>query len=490
MSPTEPAGTVDLTVVTPGGTSATSVADEFTYEPGPVVTSVNPPSGSPAGGTSVTIDGSGFTGATGVKFGSAAAPSFTVNTDSQITATTPAGAAGQVDVTVSTPGGTSATGPSDVYTFSTVTGCTETWTGATDSQWSTASNWSNGNVPSFGDEVCIPAGASNLPVELSSSASIKTLNNQGSLDVGGSLTISGSGSVSSGALTAEGTIAGNGSLSVTGSMTTNGATFGGPGAVTVQSGSTWEIASTTVSGGSVVNDGTAAIDSTDALNLGAGVTVTNNGTMTMYASSQIYGYNTTSVFANAGTLVVSPGSIGTALLGNYNNLVVNNTGSIQIASGTLDVLGATLNLNGGSVSGPGTLDVQGTLGINSAQTLANPFVVQGTVNGNSPLSVTGTMTTNGTFYGPGTVTVQSGATWEVASTTVSGGSVVNDGTATIDSTDAFYLGVWGHGDQQRHHDHGSGFEIYGYNTTSVFANPGTLVVSPGSTGTATLGDAN
>ena len=268
VSPTEPAGTVDLTVVSPGGTSATSVADEFTYEPGPVVTSVNPPSGSPAGGTSVTIDGSGFTGATAVKFGSAAAPSFTVNTDSQITATTPAGAAGQVDVTVSTPGGTSATGPSDVYTFSTVTGCTETWTGATDSQWSTASNWSNGNVPSFGDEVCIPAGASNLPVELSSSASIKTLNNQGSLDVGGSLTISGSGSVSSGALTAEGTIAGNGSLSVTGTMTTNGATFGGPGAVTVQSGSTWEIASTTVSGGSVVNDGTAAIDSTDALNLG------------------------------------------------------------------------------------------------------------------------------------------------------------------------------------------------------------------------------
>ena len=62
----------------------------------------------------MTITGSGFTGATAVHFGATAATSLTVNSDTQITATAPAAASlGQVDVTVTTPAGTSATGPAD-----------------------------------------------------------------------------------------------------------------------------------------------------------------------------------------------------------------------------------------------------------------------------------------------------------------------------------------------------------------------------------------
>ena len=44
-----------------------------------------------------------FTGATAVRFGTEAATSFTVNSDGTITAITPAGTAGPVDVTVTTP---------------------------------------------------------------------------------------------------------------------------------------------------------------------------------------------------------------------------------------------------------------------------------------------------------------------------------------------------------------------------------------------------
>lgn len=73
----------------------------------PAITSIVPASGAAAGGTSVLIVGTAFTGATGVNFGSAKAVSFAVVSDTQIAATSPAGT-GTVGVTVTTGGGTSA----------------------------------------------------------------------------------------------------------------------------------------------------------------------------------------------------------------------------------------------------------------------------------------------------------------------------------------------------------------------------------------------
>src|SRR3989441_1077480 len=119
-APAGPAGPVDVTVATPAGTSATSGADQFTYVPpvaAPTVTGVSPASGSTAGGTSVVITGTGFTGASAVKFGSVSATAFTPNSATQITATAPAGAAGTVDITVATSGGTSAVTNADHFTY-------------------------------------------------------------------------------------------------------------------------------------------------------------------------------------------------------------------------------------------------------------------------------------------------------------------------------------------------------------------------------------
>jgi hypothetical protein len=100
-------GTVDVTVTTPVGTSAGGAAAQFSYLPVPTVSGVDPGSGPAAGGTGVTLTGTGFTGATAVRFGSAAATALAVGSDTQITATSAAGT-GTVDVTVTTPGGTSA----------------------------------------------------------------------------------------------------------------------------------------------------------------------------------------------------------------------------------------------------------------------------------------------------------------------------------------------------------------------------------------------
>jgi hypothetical protein len=107
--PPQAAGTVDVTVATYSGTSATSVNDQYTYtaSAGPVVLSLTTSSGTSSGGTLVTLTGSGFTAATSVLFGSVAAPNFTINSDSSLSVWTPAQASGSVNLTVTTPNGTS-----------------------------------------------------------------------------------------------------------------------------------------------------------------------------------------------------------------------------------------------------------------------------------------------------------------------------------------------------------------------------------------------
>ena len=102
---TVPAGatTGPISVTTPSGTG-TSVAS-FSVS-GPTVTSFSPTSGEV--GTTVTVTGTGFTGATAVEFGGVAATSFTVDSNTKITATVPAGAlSGSISVT-----GTGGTGVS------------------------------------------------------------------------------------------------------------------------------------------------------------------------------------------------------------------------------------------------------------------------------------------------------------------------------------------------------------------------------------------
>jgi hypothetical protein len=83
----------------------------------PAVTGVTPSSGPLTGGNQVTISGSAFSVATGVKLGNVAAAGFVVNSDSSITATAPAQAAGTVDVVVTDPAGQSPVTAADQYTY-------------------------------------------------------------------------------------------------------------------------------------------------------------------------------------------------------------------------------------------------------------------------------------------------------------------------------------------------------------------------------------
>ncbi|GAA4187331.1 hypothetical protein GCM10022288_12170 [Gryllotalpicola kribbensis] len=106
-TPAGAAGAADVTVTTPGGTAD---APQFTYVPVPTASALSPDSGPVAGGTEVTITGTGFVpGETSVTIGGTTVPAsdVTVSSDgTSLTFTTPAGAAGAADVTVTTPGGT------------------------------------------------------------------------------------------------------------------------------------------------------------------------------------------------------------------------------------------------------------------------------------------------------------------------------------------------------------------------------------------------
>jgi hypothetical protein len=106
---------VAVAVKTPGGTSGAST---FTYVmPGPVVTGISPVTGPLAGGTVVTVTGTNLGGATSIAFGTVAGTAVSCTSSTACTVKAPAEAAGTVDITVTTPSGTSAKSAADHYTF-------------------------------------------------------------------------------------------------------------------------------------------------------------------------------------------------------------------------------------------------------------------------------------------------------------------------------------------------------------------------------------
>ena len=113
----------DVPVPTLGLAGATAIAagGDFGLAAGPAespqVSGVSPKTGPVGGGATVTISGSALREATAVSFGATAAASFSVNSHGSITALSPGGASGGVDITVTTPNGTSTVSPHDRYRF-------------------------------------------------------------------------------------------------------------------------------------------------------------------------------------------------------------------------------------------------------------------------------------------------------------------------------------------------------------------------------------
>jgi hypothetical protein len=105
------------TAQNPAIPSVTTIS--WTLQNLPVVTSVTPAQGPIAGATQVVISGANLSGAEVVDFGSNPATSFTVNSASSISATSPAGSASYVDITVQTAVGTSSPAGGDGFIYTT-----------------------------------------------------------------------------------------------------------------------------------------------------------------------------------------------------------------------------------------------------------------------------------------------------------------------------------------------------------------------------------
>ncbi|MBV9292184.1 MAG: IPT/TIG domain-containing protein, partial [Frankiales bacterium] len=259
-------GTVHVTVTTPGGTSATSGADQFTYDALPTVTGVSPNAGPTAGGTVVTITGTNFLNGATVSFGGSPGTSVTVNSGTSITATSPAGS-GTVHVTVTTPGGTSATSGADQFTYDVL----PTVTGVSPSAGPTAggtpvtitgTGFVNGATVSFG-------GSAATGVTVNSATSISATSPAGSGTVhvrvttpGGTSATSGSDQFTydgvpsvTGVSPSAGPTAGGTVVTITGSNFVNGATvsFGGSAGTSVTVNSGTSITATSPSGTGTVH---------------------------------------------------------------------------------------------------------------------------------------------------------------------------------------------------------------------------------------------
>ncbi|MFD8543258.1 IPT/TIG domain-containing protein [Streptomyces sp. NPDC059649] len=106
------AGPVGVSVTTAGGTNN---GLSYTYVDTPTIASLTPVAGPTSGGTGVTITGTQLTTTQSVSFGGALAP-FDVINDTTISAVTPPGTAGAVDVSVVTTGGAATAAGAFTYT--------------------------------------------------------------------------------------------------------------------------------------------------------------------------------------------------------------------------------------------------------------------------------------------------------------------------------------------------------------------------------------
>ena len=443
-SPTGTVGTVDLTVSTAGGTSMTSPADRFTYVPAPTISASTPPRGPVGGGTVVTVMGTNLTGAT-VDFGAMPATHVTINgTGTALVATSPAEAAGTVDITATTAGGTSATSTADRFSYVGIPTIT-------------------GVLPSAGP---LSGGTEVTVTGTNLTGSTVNFGNAASL---GGVTVNGAGT----SLTAT-------SPSGTGTVDVEATTAGGTSSVTAADQFTYVAApavskvsptSGPVAGGTVVTvTGTHLLGASVAFGAAAATHVTVNGAGTSLTASSPAGNGTVDVEATTAggtssggaadqfTYVAAPtvSKVSPAFGPLAGGTVVTVTGThlanAAVAFGAaaathVTVNGAGTSLTATSPAGSGTVDVKATTaGGTSPATAADQFtyVVAPTVSKVSPafgpLAGGTVVTVTGTHLANAAVAFGAVAATHVtvngAGTSLTATSPAGSGTVDVEATTA------------------------------------------------------
>jgi RHS repeat-associated protein len=285
------------------------------------------------------------------------------------------------------------------------------WINASGGDWDTPSNWvntadpSDHHVPTASDDAQINLSGITVTHSSNASDSIHSLTSQATLMISaGSLAIAASSTVSN--LDLSGTLTGEGDLTVTKTLNWTGGTMSGTGTTTVPANGTLNLLDLSgglfLDGRTLVNAGIATWSGDFVFVANNGATIENLSTFTITGDGVFGEQNTAGAepaFNNAGTLIKTGGSGVTG----FFLCALNNSGSVQVQSGTLDLphkgdstgsfqvsAGATLRFgsNGGTqtleppsrISGAGTVlfenataNIQGTYDLGGTGTTQFTF---------------------------------------------------------------------------------------------------------------------
>ncbi len=348
------------------------------------------------------------------------------------------------------------------------------WTGATSTDWATASNWSscNGTTPQSGDTVAIPSGGNQPVVGSGTSTGVSTV----TVNTGASLTVA-----SSGTLTLNSGLTGGGNLTVNsgGTLVWSAGTMDGAGTTTISAGGILTLSGFGKTLGRTLNlaaGQTATMSGASSyMYLSTGGTFNNNGTVDIQNDNEgFYSSGTPGPFNNAGLLKRTTGS-GIA----YIQCPFNNTGSVSVSSGTLSISGdgthtgpfnatgatltfaggtqtlsaastvtaANLNVSGGTITFNGALSVSAAVNFSFGTVVVNAGYSAGTSSsfgGTVTLNPAATLTSAGsTLNLSGIVTLNSGEAISVTSLNQSGGTLTGSDNITVSGTFAWTGGTHG-----------------------------------------------
>ncbi len=267
-------------------------------------------------------------------------------------------------------------------------------------------------------------------------------------------------------LTVNGTLAGSANVAVSSLLNINYGTLDTSGTTTIDNGAVATFQRyTSLNAGILINDGLAAIES-GSISIAPGASFVNNGSLKLTPGASVgpqYGDSSSftssgtaiaavpgGVFTNKGTITVEATTANPASLGySSNGNGVNNEGTINVVSGTLDLggssvqydsldtstilqspstidSGATLNVSSGAV-----LDIIGTAVLDSGGILSSSgsVVVDGYFIVDQSVAIP-TLTVKGTLAGSANVSVSSSLNMDYGTLDTSGTTAIDNGAVT------------------------------------------------------------
>ncbi|MBX3404178.1 MAG: hypothetical protein KF699_12285, partial [Phycisphaeraceae bacterium] len=299
-------------------------------------------------------------------------------------------------------------------------------------------NWAGDVLPGSEDDAVIPDMPGSPVILLAQSASLRSLASEESIShTFGTLTVHFPSTLNANYTLDGGVITGGGSIAIGAVFDWRNGPLQGPGNLMIESSGELRMNDLSFGdlGRSVVNHGTVSQD--DALlTLLSGASLTNHGLWTVSGGGAINNSGAVPMFTNTGTLRrVTGGPVETNFGATTNGQVVNS-GAIEVLDGMLLIGGA-----GGSNSGTVTIAADAMLNLVAGWTHNTGSSIAGSgtlfiqsfnpqsIAGASEWSVASIVLDAGTIAGPGTLTVLGSVSWQSGS--LSGGALTGTGDITI-----------------------------------------------------------